>query len=85
MHIRFFIKNSPLLFLFLLLLIISTTSFANPFINVGPISKHIDTISGNSLTKINKIVQGPAGFIWLATDHGLIRFDGFEGKTFVAD
>lgn len=35
-----------------------------------------------SSSHINKIIQDKAGYIWLATDNGLSRYDGFHTKTY---
>ncbi len=36
-----------------------------------------------SNSHINQITQDHAGYIWIATDHGLTRFDGHNVKTFI--
>lgn len=43
----------------------------------------INTESGLSSNRINAVVQDFSGFIWIGTDDGLNRFDGFEIKKFV--
>jgi signal transduction histidine kinase/ligand-binding sensor domain-containing protein len=40
--------------------------------------QHINTDDGLSQNSVNKICQGPLGFIWLATGDGLNRYDGKE-------
>ncbi len=44
--------------------------------------KHFTTIHGLSNNKINDIIQDRSGFIWLATDDGLNRFDGYNFKVY---
>ena len=40
---------------------------------------------GLSALKVNAIVQDGRGFMWIATDDGLNRFDGYEFKTYRPD
>ena len=44
--------------------------------------KHLTTDDGLSNNKINDIIQDRTGFIWLATDDGLNRFDGYGFKVY---
>jgi len=44
--------------------------------------KQITTDNGLSNNKIHDIIQDNTGFIWLATDDGLNRFDGYNFKVF---
>jgi signal transduction histidine kinase/ligand-binding sensor domain-containing protein/DNA-binding response OmpR family regulator len=44
--------------------------------------KNLTTENGLSNNKINDIIQDKAGFIWLATDDGLNRFDGYNFKVY---
>ncbi len=44
--------------------------------------KHFTTANGLSNNKIYDIIQDKAGFIWLATDDGLNRFDGYNFKVY---
>ncbi|WP_109744131.1 hybrid sensor histidine kinase/response regulator transcription factor [Arcicella aurantiaca] len=46
---------------------------------------HFGTQNGLSFGKVNSIVQDKNGFIWVATDDGLNRFDGISFKTFKFD
>ena len=46
---------------------------------------HLGTQNGLSFGKVNSIVQDKNGFIWMATDDGLNRFDGISFKTFKFD
>lgn len=40
------------------------------------------TLFKGSNSHVNKIIQDHSGYIWIATDNGLTRFDGFNSKTF---
>ena len=44
--------------------------------------KHLKTDDGLSNNKISDIIQDKTGFIWLATDDGLNRFDGYSFKVY---
>lgn len=44
--------------------------------------KHLSTAIGISNNSINDIIQDRTGFLWLATDDGLNRFDGYQFKVF---
>jgi signal transduction histidine kinase/ligand-binding sensor domain-containing protein len=43
---------------------------------------HITTANGLSNNSVNDILQDRTGFLWLATDDGLNRFDGYQFKVF---
>lgn len=43
-------------------------------------SNHIGTDHGLSQSSVNAILQDPSGFIWIATDDGLNRYDGHSFK-----
>jgi len=45
----------------------------------------LSTIQGLSQTKVSWIVQDDQGFLWLGTQHGLNRYDGYNFKVFVPD
>jgi ligand-binding sensor domain-containing protein len=44
--------------------------------------KHFTTANGLSNNKINDVIQDKTGFIWLATDDGLCRYDGYNFKVY---
>lgn len=43
---------------------------------------HLSTANGLSNNSVNDIIQDRTGFLWLATDDGLNRFDGYQFKVF---
>jgi signal transduction histidine kinase/ligand-binding sensor domain-containing protein len=43
---------------------------------------HITTANGLSNNSVNDIIQDRTGFLWLTTDDGLNRFDGYQFKVF---
>ncbi len=45
-------------------------------------AKHITVDDGLPQTSISDIIQDSSGYIWLATEDGLIRYDGYEFKSF---
>lgn len=46
---------------------------------------HFGTQNGLSFGNVNSIIQDRKGFMWIATDDGLNRFDGISFKTFKFD
>src|SRR5579885_1647221 len=42
----------------------------------------LQNIKGLGQRSITSIVQDPAGFIWMGSQDGLLRFDGYEIKIF---
>ncbi len=57
---------------------------------LSPVFSQVQSLSFNSLTikkglsqgHVNDIIRDQEGFIWIATNDGLNRFDGYEVKTF---
>lgn len=68
--------------LFCLLAAFSGLSAAADFVSTGPLVTRISELSGEKLTGLKGIIQDSAGFMWLATNKGLIRFDGQSIKRF---
>ncbi|MEL6868067.1 MAG: hypothetical protein AAFP19_26830, partial [Bacteroidota bacterium] len=75
--IRFFECLLWLLVFFLYLH--STISFAQLRINQ---IEHLSVDEQLSSRQINKILEGPEGFIWLATDNGLNKYDGYQIRVY---
>lgn len=66
-------------FLFLFILYLNLT---NELCGQNISFKKLTTDNGLSNNKINDIIQDKTGFIWLATDDGLNRFDGYNLKVY---
>ena len=47
--------------------------------------QRISEINGEPIGMVYHILQGKSGFIWLGTNQGLIRFDGYNLKRFEHD
>lgn len=47
--------------------------------------KRISTEQGLPQTSVNSILRDSRGFVWMATEDGLCRFDGTEFRTFRHD
>ncbi len=43
---------------------------------------HYSMLNGFASNEVNQIVQDRTGYLWIATNNGLQRFDGVEYKTF---
>lgn len=56
------------------------TSFAHP-----PAFEHISVEQGLSQSSVHAIAQDKLGFLWMGTDAGLNRYDGFRFQTFHPD
>jgi len=56
-----------------------------PSLSTAQSKNFFDYNEGLSNSLINKILQDQKGFIWVATEDGLNRFDGIHFKTFFAD
>ena len=65
------------LFLFISL-VISFYSSAEP----GPVFRNITRSSGLPVDEVSTIAQDSSGFIWIGTNEGLFRYDGFTFKNF---
>lgn len=48
----------------------------------GPYVNYITAVSEHNLGRVNAVVQDEKGFIWLATQNGLFRYDGFSARRF---
>jgi len=58
-----------------------TMSAQNPLMSF----ERITAEQGLSSNRINAIVQDQSGFLWIATNTGLNRFDGFENKQYTKE
>ena len=70
-------------FIFLLLMLLGNqTSFSQNFtFNF----RHLTVDDGLQGRRVNSIVEDKEGFIWIATNEGLSRFDGYEFKHFTKE
>ena len=64
--------------------VLTLASGAHALINPGPVVQSITQVGEQSLKGVRAITQDSSGFLWLATNQGLLRFDGTELKPFVA-
>ncbi|MFT4939600.1 MAG: diguanylate cyclase (GGDEF)-like protein [Paraglaciecola sp.] len=71
------LKLSNQLFLLIFTAIISTSSYARPIIQ-SPVLTHLSPNQGSSQANINSMIIDKDGFLWLATDVGLKRSDGYS-------
>lgn len=51
------------------------------FINLSASAARTNLFTGSN-SHVNKLIQDHAGYIWIATDNGLTRFDGHNATTF---
>ncbi|MCJ8274052.1 MAG: hypothetical protein MJK04_32215, partial [Psychrosphaera sp.] len=51
-------------------------------ITAAPYAKHITALDNISLGEVNSIFQSRNGYLWLGTNEGLVRFDGYNAKRF---
>ncbi len=81
--VRFFI---PVILLALLCGVTFTAHASTPpLIKPAPYAKHITTLDGISLGQVNSLYQSRNGYLWFATNEGLVRFDGYNAKRFSAN
>lgn len=65
---------------------VSTTVLRYPTVEAGLLRfTRLSTADGLSHTRVAHIIQGPQGYMWLGTQYGLNRYDGYEFKLFVHD
>jgi ligand-binding sensor domain-containing protein len=79
-------KSSPIVYIFsFFFLIYSFDSHCINVFNPGPTIKQFDNVNGFPITSIYKITQGHKGFLWLATDNGLLKFNGISFENITHD
>lgn len=54
------------------------------FPQTSPVLKHINRADGLTSNRVNDITQDRYGFIWIATENGLNRYDGLDFKQYNA-
>lgn len=62
-----------------LLLLISFTSISAPLIQ-NPTFSRLSTENGLSQNTVNSLLLDSEGFLWIGTDEGLNRFDGYQNQ-----
>ena len=60
-----------------------SSTLSSKVVHTGPIVTQINQVAGEPLTGVKGILHSQSGFIWLATNEGLVRFDGQSVKRFV--
>lgn len=75
--LRFHILYSVLILCCAILGSASTTVFASPLVT-QPVVQQWSLTDGLPGSRVNDAVEGPNGFLWIATDRGLSRFDGTQ-------
>ena len=58
------------------------SALAQPLLSPAPQARPLKVLDGIVLGHVNKITQSRNGLLWLATDNGLVRFDGFNATRF---
>jgi signal transduction histidine kinase/ligand-binding sensor domain-containing protein/DNA-binding response OmpR family regulator len=69
----------------LMCLLYPQSVMASILVNPGPVVEKIEKIAGQTPKGIKTLIQDQSGFMWLATNEGLLRFDGHSVKRFVHD
>ena len=71
---------------YLICFLIFSNSFAlHAQFNDNPFKKLNIEVDGEQIFDVSAITQDHQGFIWMATNLGLIRYDGLEGKKYYSD
>jgi signal transduction histidine kinase/ligand-binding sensor domain-containing protein len=68
----------------LLLLVCKLTWAVPQFIDTAQVMRHYDYRAGLSQVTVTALAQDQFGYIWIGTQSGLNRFDGYQFKTFVS-
>jgi ligand-binding sensor domain-containing protein len=81
----YLLRLSPIRFVLccLFILFARNLSAQQGLINAGPLVENIERVSGESLKGVWDIHQSRSGFIWLASDNGIMRYDGHTVKRFL--
>src|SRR5262245_60615245 len=66
--------------------VVSASVLRFPTVEAGLLRfTRLSTADGLSHTRVAHIIQGAQGYMWLGTQYGLNRYDGYEFKLFVHD
>src|SRR5215210_1868757 len=75
--------TSPIVTLLVLLLCGASANALDPAGGLGQLSRRAwQTESGLPQNTVHSVVQTSDGYVWVATDEGLARFDGLGFKVF---
>lgn len=74
---------TTILFFWLSLWASLTPVSAQPLISPSPYARLMEVLDGVNIGEVNRIKQSKDGLIWLATNDGLIRFDGYNAWRFI--
>lgn len=66
--------------IFLILLSIGMAILAQP---LAPRFRKLDVIDGMPESSANVMMQDPQGFVWIGTQNGLLKYDGYDFKVFL--
>jgi ligand-binding sensor domain-containing protein len=76
--IKMFLMQFRLILFIFFCLILNDESYAQ----TQPIFQKIDQTQGLSSSRITGIVKEKGGYVWISTQYGLNRYDGYNVKTF---
>ena len=79
------LKLSPLFFALLFFFLVSSVAQADERIPTSVRFRHLSAENGLLNNNIETIFQDSQGFIWIGTQNGLIRYDGYEMTQFNRD
>ncbi len=82
---RRLVSTNVMVLLCLCFLACFSVSAEEPVFAPAPQARALTILDGLDLGNVNTIMQSTKGLIWLGTDHGLIRFDGYNAKRFESD
>ncbi|MCJ8273086.1 MAG: hypothetical protein MJK04_27260, partial [Psychrosphaera sp.] len=69
----------------LLISILPAPLMATDFVNPGPVVTQVNQFGDHKVEDVRSTVQDKAGFLWLGTMNGLLRYDGYNIKGFYHD
>lgn len=71
------------LFSLVLLAFYAKVGLAETLLTPAPFAKHYSSLDNINLAEVNTTFQDSKGVLWLATEEGVIRFDGFSAEHFL--
>ncbi len=73
---------AALILIFLSAILFSLNVTGSEILKVDPKFVHLNEIRGQRLGQVNALLQDSMGFVWIATEEGLLRYDGYDVKRF---